>query len=90
MAHRLTPEELRSVLQNFEQSADLDGDDAVIAALKRIVENHIGALEILRALSADSLRPEFPAAISRIDSRHPTDARSQAPAALKDKKIPPN
>lgn len=44
---------LHLVSQHLGQLSDQDCDHDAVDALKRIVENHIGALEILETLAAD-------------------------------------
>ena len=53
MARRPTPDELTLLLsaaQNLEQLADPNCEAITLAGLKRIIEHHIAALEILRVM----------------------------------------
>ena len=56
MARQYLPQAIDSppsVAQNLAKSTDPDSDAAMLAALKRIIENRIAALEILQTLAAD-------------------------------------
>lgn len=56
MKHQSSPQAIgsvRLVAQHLGQVSDPECDYDAVAAVKRIVENNIGALEILQALAAD-------------------------------------
>jgi hypothetical protein len=63
MARRPTPEELRFVLEQF---ADPRCNATSLASLKRIIENHIGALEILHAIERVGAKGAYTADLVRL------------------------
>jgi hypothetical protein len=63
MARRPTPEELRFVLEQF---ADPSYDATSLASLERIIENHIGALEILHAIERVGAEGPYTADLVRL------------------------
>jgi hypothetical protein len=72
MRYRSLPENLdslRSVAQALDPIGALNETAAARAALKRVLENHIAALEILRTAASEAERIENPPH-SGVASRH--------------------